>query len=57
MTERDRTKPEALTADLVFRRLDELRALLRLTDHLREFRPVESGSASPDAERRRVDTR
>lgn len=47
MTERGRARPVDLTAELAFRRLDALRDLLRLTAHLREFRPVEPGSASP----------
>jgi len=35
------SKPdEDLTADVVFARLEQLRELLRLVDHLREYRPV-----------------
>ncbi len=30
---------QELTADIVFERLERLRELLRLVDHLREYRP------------------
>ena len=34
------SRPEQeLTADIVFERLERLRELLRLVDHLREYRP------------------
>ena len=40
---------EELTADLVFARLEQLRELLRLVEHLREYRPERSqdGGAPP----------
>lgn len=41
---------DALTADTVFDRLDQLRELLRLTDYLREFRPSPAtGSTDPES--------
>lgn len=56
MTMREEPKASAsdddrLTAEVVFTRLDQLRELLRLTDYLREFRPVRPRSASDDADR------
>ncbi len=53
-----RDDPE-LTDEVVFERLERLRELLRLTDYLREFRPVErresdqaAGESAPGEDRR-----
>ena len=41
MNEPDRRPQETLSAELVFARLEELRALLRLTAYLSGFRVIE----------------
>ena len=47
MTEPPRTPEPELTAEIVFARLEELRALLRLTDYLRQLRPVPPPPTTP----------
>ena len=51
MPERDRDRAEhaVLTSEVVFARLEELRALLRLTEHLRQFRRVGAPEPPVDA--------
>lgn len=48
MDETDRRPPETPSAELVFARLEELRALLRLTAYLSGFRVVEPAEPSAD---------
>lgn len=48
MTEPPRAPRPELTAETVFARLEELRALLRLTDYLRGLRPVPRPPPNPD---------
>lgn len=47
MTEPARERTQELTAEIVFARLEELRALLRLTDYLRQLRPVAPPPSPP----------
>lgn len=47
MTDPTRTERPELTAEIVFARLEELRALLRLTEYLRQLRPVATAPKAP----------
>lgn len=45
----EREAPEALTSEVVFERLEQLRSLLKLTDYLRGFRPKDAEPARAKA--------